>query len=688
MGSGNPIAVNARIGLWWLLPNDSFFGNVLEWHGSRKTRKIRYNQASQPAKLEGNHVAVGLLQKLMRCLDLEAAAELAENLCRSQRETGDRVEKTGSSLVNLAIRDETAGFGGRSIITLGKRDRRLELPWTRLNSGTPVVLSEQQSKGQSGWRGVVTARDRETITVVINDSAESELDRPLFRLDLSSDEVARDRQRDALRKAIAADRGRFEALKQRLLGEEEPLFHPSVDWKPFSKLDASQIAAVSHALSAEHVAVIHGPPGTGKTTTVVELIQQAIKRGERVLACAPSNLGVDNLLERLLAAGERVIRIGHPARVLPELREHTLDLLVESHPDLKLAREWTKEAWTLRRQAGKFTRTAPAAGARRNAREEAKRLLRDAREVESKLVDFLIDSAKVVCATLTGLNSELLKDREYDLVVIDEAAQSTEPPCWIPLLRSRRLVLAGDHCQLPPTIASSEAKRDGFQISMMERMVQRWGDKIARRLTTQYRMHSQIMQFSSDEFYDSQLVCADSVREHLLSDLPHVSQNRVTQTAIQFYDTAGSDCVENSETDGDSRENPGEADYVARQVNDLIASGLSPSEIAVISPYSAQVRLLRSLIADPGVEIDTVDGFQGREKEAIIISLVRSNPKGELGFLTDTRRMNVALTRARRKLIVFGDSATLANHEFYLKLLNYFETESAYGTIWDQGLGP
>ena len=304
------------------------------------------------------------------------------------------------------------------------------------------------------------------------------------------------------------------------------------------------------------------------------------------------------------------------------------------------------------------------------------------------MVDFLIDSAKVVCATLTGLNSELLKDREYDLVVIDEAAQSTEPPCWIPLLRSRRLVLAGDHCQLPPTIASSEAKRDGFQISMMERMVQRWGDKIARRLTTQYRMHSQIMQFSSDEFYDSQLVCADSVREHLLSDLPHVSQNRVTQTAIQFYDTAGSDCVENSETDGDSRENPGEADYVARQVNDLIASGLSPSEIAVISPYSAQVRLLRSLIADPGVEIDTVDGFQGREKEAIIISLVRSNPKGELGFLTDTRRMNVALTRARRKLIVFGDSATLANHEFYLKLLNYFETESAYGTIWDQGLGP
>ena len=280
--------------------------------------------------------------------------------------------------------------------------------------------------------------------------------------------------------------------------------------------------------------MIHGPPGTGKTTAVVELIRQAVRRGERVLAWAPSNLAVDNLLERLLAAGERVIRIGHPARVLPELREHTLDVLVESHPDLKLAREWTKEAWALRRQAGKFTRTAPAAGARRDARQEANRLLHDARQLESRLVEYLLDSATVVCATLTGLNDDLLGDRQFDLAVIDEAAQSTEPPCWIPVLRSKRLVLAGDHCQLPPTIISNEARRDGFHISLMERIIQQSGDLIARRLTTQYRMHSQIMRFSSDEFYDSQLVCADSVRGHLLADLTHVSANPLTQSAIRF----------------------------------------------------------------------------------------------------------------------------------------------------------
>lgn len=633
--------------------------------------------------LAGDCVPEDHFLRLIRCLELEAAAATAENVRLSRRASGAQAERTGNSLVGLAIRDETAGFGGRVIVTLGKRDRRLGLPWTKLNCGTPIVLSEDKSGDQTGWRGVVTDRDRETITVVLEESPESDADRPLYRVDLSTDEIARDRQRSALRTAAAAEKGRLRVLKERLSGNEPPEFREPRDWVPLSPLDESQKAAVDHALRAEHLAVIHGPPGTGKTTTVIELIRQAVRRGERVLACAPSNLAVDNLLERLVAAGEKVIRIGHPARVLPELREHTLDLLVESHPDLKLAREWTKEAWTLRRTASKFTRTAPAAGARREARDEAKRLLADARQLEKKLVDYLLDSASVVCATLTGINGELLGDRQFDLAVIDEAAQSTEPACWIPLLRCRRLVLAGDHCQLPPTIVSREATRDGFDVSLMERMVAVWGDQIARRLTTQYRMHQQIMGFSSHEFYDGELICAERVREHLLQDFARVTPSPLTATAIRFFDTAGSHCVEQAEADGSSRENPGEAEFVAKQVMELLDAGVLPNDIAVITPYAAQARLLRSLISDAAVEIDTVDGFQGREKEAIVISLVRSNDTGELGFLTDTRRMNVALTRARRKLIVFGDSATLANHEFYLRLLNYFEQQDAYGTVWE-----
>ena len=632
---------------------------------------------------KGRFVANEYFQRLIRCLELEAEAETAETVRLSRRASGDQAERTGSSLVDLAIRDETAGFGGRVIVTLGKRDRRLELPWTRLNSGTPIVLSEQKSMDHAGWRGVITDRDRETITVVLGDSPESEADRPVYRIDLSSDEIARQRQREALRRAESADKGPLAALRSRILGEDPPDFRPARDWTPLSPLDDSQRAAVSHALAAEHLAIIHGPPGTGKTTTVVELIRQAVRRGERVLACAPSNLAVDNLFERLLAAGEKVIRIGHPARVLPQLREHTLDLLVESHPDLKLAREWTKEAWQLRRQASKFTRTAPAAGARRDAREEAKRLLQDAKQLELRLVEYLLDSAQIVCATLTGLNNDLLRDRQFDLAVIDEAAQTTEPPCWIPILRSRRLVLAGDHCQLPPTVVSSDAKRNGFHVSLMEKLVKQFGETISRRLTTQYRMHAQIMQFSSDEFYNGELVAADSVRAHQLADLPGMEDVTLTQTAIRFFDTAGSHCAEQNEAEGSSHENPGEAEFVAGQVNELLKAGVHASDIAVITPYSAQARRLRGLITDPDVEIDTVDGFQGREKEAVVISLVRSNTKGELGFLTDTRRMNVALTRARRKLIVFGDSATLANHEFYLRLLEYFEQQDAYGTVWE-----
>lgn len=585
--------------------------------------------------------------------------------------------------MGLAIRDETTGFGGRVVVTLGKRDRRLELPWTRLNVGNPVILSEETASADAVWRGIVTQRDRETITVALAESPEPVADRPTFRLDLSSDEISRQRQRDALRKAMAAERGPLAALKRCLLGEVSPVFGTPKEWMPLSALDDSQRDAVNHALAAESVAIIHGPPGTGKTTTVVELVRQAIRRGERVLACAPSNLAVDNLLERLLAAGQRAIRLGHPARILPELREHTLNVLVETHPDLKLAREWTSEAWALRRQANKYKRTAPPPGERRNLRAEAKQLLDDARRLESRLVAHLLDSATVVCSTLTGLNVELLGERVFDLVVIDEAAQATEPTCWIPLLRARRLVLAGDHCQLPPTVLSHDARKENFHVSLMERMHALCGETISRRLTKQYRMHEQIMQFSSDEFYESSLIAADTVRQHRLADLPHVTPGPFTEAALKFYDTAGSSCDEQAEVEGFSRENPGEAAFVAQHVAALQFAGVDATEIAVITPYAAQARRLRELITDAAVEIDTVDGFQGREKEAVVISLVRSNPHGELGFLTDTRRMNVALTRARRSLTVFGDSGTLANHEFYLRLLEYFENQEAYGTVWE-----
>ena len=442
------------------------------------------------------------------------------------------------------------------------------------------------------------------------------------------------------------------------------------------------------ALSARDVGLIHGPPGTGKTTTVVEVIRQAIRRGRKVLACAPSNMAVDNVFQKLLAFGERAIRLGHPARVLPELREHSLDLLVEEHRDVKLARKLVKQAMSLFREAGKYRRAAPKPGERKQLRDDARSLLADARKMEQQAAESILNSAAVICATTTGIDSQLLGPRRFDLVVIDEACQSTEPGCWIPLLRGDRLVLAGDHCQLPPTVVSQEAAAEGFGTSLFERLINHYGPDISRQLTVQYRMNQAIMEFPSRELYDGQLQAHESVREHRLCDLPGVAASRLTEWPVEFIDTAGASYDEELEPDGESRMNRQEAGSPssARTSRNCSMPTSRARDIAVIAQLYAwpAVRLLREMLEVPGLEIDTVDGFQGREKEAVVISLVRSNATGEIGFLGDIRRMNVAMTRARRKLLMIGNSATLGGHPFYSRLLEYCEGLGAHGTVWEE----
>ena len=312
-------------------------------------------------------------------------------------------------------------------------------------------------------------------------------------------------------------------------------------------------------------------------------------------------------------------------------------------------------------------------------------MLAEARKLEALAVERVLDEARVVCATLTGLDSQLLGQRRFDLAVIDEACQSTEPASWVPLLRSNKLVLAGDHCQLPPTIISPEAAERGLSVSLMERLVARFGADVSRLLTVQYRMHAAIMGFSNAEFYDGQLVAHASVAGHRLCDLPGVTAEPLTEMPVQFIDTAGASYDEELEEDTGSRRNAQEAALAVKKVRALLAAGVQSAQIGVITPYRAQVRLLRERLADvPGLEIDSVDGFQGREKEAIVVSFVRSNNEGEIGFLADTRRTNVALTRARRKLLVIGDSATLANDEFYQRMLTYFEEIGVTSSVWEE----
>ncbi|HEV3343683.1 MAG TPA: AAA domain-containing protein [Pirellulales bacterium] len=630
-------------------------------------------------------------ERLAALLELENRAESQRSLERSRRLKPAEAEKSGTSLIDLAVIDQDAGLGGRYLVRFAKRGRA-ELPWTRLDVGSPVLLSDMEP-GKNHWRGVVSQRTAASIQVALNQLPDEINEIERWRFDLASDEVALVRQRAALVRTRQARGDRLAGLRQALLGERELKFAAEIGEEPLdASLNAPQQAAVRFALSARDLALIHGPPGTGKTTTVVELIRRSVRRGEKVLACAGSNIAVDNMLERLVASGERVVRLGHPARVLPELQAHTLDLLVEEHRDVALAHKLVKEALALFRKAGRYTRAKPEPGSRQATRQEAKSLLADARRLEEQAVEQVLDQSDVVCATLTGLDDALLGRRRFDLVVIDEACQSIEPACWVAIGRGERVVLAGDHCQLPPTIVSEEAAAKGLGVSLFERLMNASGQNqdesesqsISRRLTIQYRMHESIMAFSSAEFYDGGLVADAGVAARRLCDLPGLMPSPLTETPVEFVDTAGAGYDEEQEPDGESRLNPPEAELVIKKLNALLEAGLQPHQVAVISPYAAQARWLRERVQAPGLEIDSVDGFQGREKEAIVMSLVRSNPSGEIGFLADVRRMNVALTRARRKLLVIGDSATLSSDPFYRRLFDYFERIGAYRTVWEE----
>ncbi|MCA9047979.1 MAG: IGHMBP2 family helicase [Planctomycetaceae bacterium] len=640
---------------------------------------------------------------LRRWLEMEGDAEIARLEQRRQQQSSAQAERSGETLLDLVVREHSTGLGGRYLLTLQKRRSGVPMPWHRFRNGSPVILSSYGQADGPSITGVVSGRRQDSVEVAVEQWPE--FDR--IRLDLSPDEVTRKRQRAALDLAETAT-GRCARLRDVWLQDRVPEFRPVTNSRPAEHLNASQQRAVDFALSAADLAIIHGPPGTGKTTTVVEVIRRAVANGERVLACAPSNTAVDNLLERLANCGESVVRLGHPARVLEVVRSHTLDALVEQHELHEVIRDMHREADQLERLSDRFTRARPAPGQRYQQRQEARELRRHARVLERQAVSDILSDAQIVCATVSfdfsvldeavsgddaGRKSDRKRSRRaarpkstgdppFDLLVIDEACQSVEPGCWVPLRLASRVVLAGDHCQLPPTILSHAASREGFDISLMQRLAAFYGDQVTRRLDVQYRMHEDIMGFSSMKFYDGTLTADGSVRRHLLTDLPGF--RGTDEAPVVFIDTAGSGREEQQEPEGLSRFNAGEAELVKEQVTGLIHNGLHPSDIAVIAPYAAQVRLLRQICDYDMLEVDTVDGFQGREKEAVIISTVRSNDRGEVGFLSDARRMNVALTRARRKLIVIGDSATLGADEFLSEMLQWFEAVGGYRSVWDQ----
>jgi superfamily I DNA and/or RNA helicase len=603
-------------------------------------------------------------ERLRWLLEREREAEWARFEGELRTASGEEREERGSALLDLSVADTDGGLLGRTIVRLSRKSGAL--PPTRIGPGDVVRVSRRDPLDAENPSGVVTERTANRIAVAFDDELPGWVESGLVRLDRIGDEVTFRRTREALDDLEAAE-GRPAELRALIFGKETPRFE--AEGRPLDPFDQDlnepQRAAVALALRARDLALIHGPPGTGKTRTVVEVIRQAIKRGEKVLAVAPSNHAVDNLVERLAAAGERVVRTGHPARVSPAIRELTLEAQVEKVPSREIARGLWREAFALRAKLGK--RRERGKETEREERDEMRRLFQDAREQDQVALRHVLDGARVVCATAAGAGSETLKARRFDLVVLDEASQATLPLALVALARGSKVVLAGDHKQLPPTVLSPEAVQHGLARSPLEDAFERFPEA-GTLLTVQYRMHERIMAFPSAQLYEGKLVAHASNAARTFGGLE----------PLVFWDTAGMGHDEQFLEGSPSARNPGEAALVAARARALLALGLPPGELAVIAPYEAQVRLLRDLIEEPGVEVDTVDGFQGREKEAVIVSLVRSNQDGTVGFLADVRRMNVALTRARSRLEVVGDGATVSNHPFYAAFVEATQQADAW----------
>jgi ATP-dependent RNA/DNA helicase IGHMBP2 len=602
-------------------------------------------------------------------------------------------EARGDALVRLEIVDEEAGLAGRWLVTLARAGGG-DLAAGALDVGTPVALTAPDvPKGSTPPHGVVARRTADRIVVALEDEPPEWVEGPRLRLERLPDDTTIRKLRAAVERVRDARKGqRLLELRQAFDGEKDLAVAPKPLPVDAASLDASQTSAVAFALAAPEVALIHGPPGTGKTTTVVALIAEAIGRGQRVLACAASNAAVDVLAERLEQRGLNPVRIGHPARITPAVLASSLDERVRSHADAKIARELLARSFQIRRKLGKWTRAAPDWEERRALRDEAKALRDDARRLARVAIEKILDAAPVVCATLTAAEGYPLGERTFDLVVIDEAAQALEPACWIAIARAAprtgRVVLAGDHKQLPPTVLSLKASEGGLARTLFARLHERFGERAARMLTTQYRMHEAIQAFPSARFYEGRLEAAAANRRHLLAEIEGVELKEPwTSEPLALFDTSGCGFEDEREAgDGGSVRNPGEADLVAKIVREVLGAGVPARDVGVIAPYSAQVAAIRDRLADEvaaGLEVATADGFQGREREAIVVSLTRSNEDREIGFLADHRRANVALTRARRALFVVGDGSTLSADAFFAALLEHYEKAGALRSAYE-----
>lgn len=541
--------------------------------------------------------------------------------------------------------------------------------------GRPVCFFTQDVSGKLNYLNFVATvnyvdEDRMVVILPSVDALLALQSKEVVGVQLYFDETSYRLMFEALKQVIGAKNNRLAELRDIFHGTQPAStfsFHPL----RFPWLNATQEEAVNKVLHAKDVAIVHGPPGTGKTTTLVEAVYETLHRENQVLVCAQSNMAVDWISEKLVDRGVSVLRIGNPSRVNDKMLSFTYERRFESHPDYP-------QLWSIRKAIRELYARSRKGAEREAVRQKINSLKDRATELEIRINESLFSEARVIACTLVGSANRLLTGQKFGTLFIDEAAQALEAACWIPIRKADRVILAGDHCQLPPTVKAPEALRAGLGHTLMQTIVKNKPETVSL-LKLQYRMNDEIMRFSSEWFYGGMLQSAPEVKYRSILDF---------DTPIEWINTEGLDCNEEFIGENYGRINKSEAELSIEQLKGYITKiGRERFlderiDVGMISPYKAQVQYLRRLVLNDAffkpyrqaITINTVDGFQGQERDVILISLVRANEEGQIGFLNDLRRMNVAITRARMKLIILGDASTLTRHAFYKKLYTYIES--------------
>ena len=632
-----------------------------------------------------------LLHDMKNLLNLEHEEAHIRNQNLLSDKSTRQLENEGLLIRRPILDEELPALGGQvKLIFREDPSRKGHLQDFAGRTGAVVRLLLVDENHAVAAQGVISRIGEDHIHIVTPDTLELYSS---YHILLCNDEKTLSLLSNAIDTCLAAE-GKLARLLNTILGSENPKPTRAQELKFFDqKLNKEQKTAAIHGVWAPDIGLVHGPFGTGKTRVLVEIARQLTQqRGERILCTASSNAATDHLALSLLRADPNLAltRVGHPARVHPALESHTLASQTENHERRKMAEKLYKEAFAVQAQMSRRSaeRGRPDRAKIKELRQEMRSLLKEARGLEAQATHDVLERSRIICGTLNGYLNYVPEDICFQSTLIDEASQALNPSVLRALLRSERVVLAGDHKQLPPTLLHPNAQQHPAARPLFEHLMEAEdAHEHGEMLKVQHRMSDELMTFPSKTFYDGLLRAHPSVMKRKLEDL--IVENQPILCAdkpLDVIDTAGAGLEEQLHMQTESRENPGHAQWVVRLVEALIQAGLSPKQIGVTTPYKAQVAFLHHQLTDliiSGLEVDTVDAFQGREKSVMIFDTVRSNSDGQVGFLADRRRVNVAMTRAQHQLIVLADSATLSHDPVWSDFFDHAMSSGAYRSVFE-----